>query len=72
MNERLIHGDAAHLADSLVVPETEPLDGLSREAPGFAAVLQYRKHAALVNLALESLWYVGGVEEAISQRAEGF
>ena len=33
---------------------------------------QHREHASRVNLALESFWYVGGAEKAVSQRAKCF
>ena len=43
VDEGLAHGDAAHLADALVVPAAEFLDHLGRETPRLAAVdLNYK------------------------------
>ncbi len=71
MDKRLTHGHAAHLADLLVVPEAEQLDGLLSEAPRPAAVKQHCQHAPLVHLALEALGHVLRAEDAVAQGAKG-
>ena len=60
VDERLAHGDAAHLADPLVVPVAQPPHRLCREAPRLAAAQQDRQDAARVHLSLEPLGDVGG------------
>ena len=67
---RLEHGDAAHLADPLVVPVGQPLHRLCREAPRLAAVQQNRQDAASVHLSLEPLRDVAGAED-LAARASG-
>ena len=71
VDERLTHGDAAHLADPLVVPVAQPPHRLCREAPRLAAVQQDRQDAARVHLSLEPLGDVGGAEDLAAHRAKG-
>ena len=63
VGERLTHGDAAHLADPLVVPVAQPPHRLCREAPRLVAVQQNRQDAARINLSLGPLGDVGGAGE---------
>ena len=71
VDEGLANGDAAHLADALVVPAAEFLDHLGRETPRLAAVEQHREDASRIHLALEPLGDVRRSEEMVPQGAEG-
>ena len=44
----LAHGDTAHLANPLVVPTAEPINGGLCEAPRLAAIQQDREHTARI------------------------
>ena len=67
VDEGLAHGDAAHLADALVVPAAEFLDHLGREIPRLAAVEQHREDASRIHLGLEPLGDVRRSEEMVPQ-----
>jgi hypothetical protein len=68
--DRLAHGNAANLANPLVVPVAQTLHRLCREAPRLAAVKQNRQDATRVHLSLEPLGDVGGAGDLAAHRAK--